>query len=307
MLAATASPKASDERERLPVAKACKAIRGMPVLLRRICNRTAAGADQFRASRPLRRIRSALDDAEALEIGGPSALFARGRPLALYGRLQALDELDFAADTLWTGALDSPVGLRQRLIGEAAELNGVPDASYDAVLVSHVLEHLANPLRALRRWRAVLRAGGHVLLVVPHRDGTFDHRRPITPLDHLLDDERRGIGEDDQTHVEEVLALHDFERDPVPGGRGAFAVRARDNLKHRGLHHHVFSTASAVDVVRAAGLAPVEAVAMRPYHAIVLARRDPPPELSDGDLALRLTASPFPTDRDQAAERTSAA
>ena len=35
-------------------------------------------------------------------------------------------------------------------------LDGIDDASYDVVLASHTLEHIANPLRALSEWRRVV-------------------------------------------------------------------------------------------------------------------------------------------------------
>jgi SAM-dependent methyltransferase len=42
-----------------------------------------------------------------------------------------------------------------------------PDASYDAVLASHVLEHIPDDRRALREVRRVLRPGGFAALPVP--------------------------------------------------------------------------------------------------------------------------------------------
>ena len=42
-----------------------------------------------------------------------------------------------------------------------------PDASYDAVLASHVLEHIRDDRRALREVRRVLRPGGFAALPVP--------------------------------------------------------------------------------------------------------------------------------------------
>ena len=74
-----------------------------------------------------------------------------------------------------------------------------------SMLASHVLEHLANPLGALAEWRRVVGAGGHILLIVPQREGTFDHRRPVTKLEHLRADARELTGEDDLTHLPEIL------------------------------------------------------------------------------------------------------
>jgi SAM-dependent methyltransferase len=47
----------------------------------------------------------------------------------------------------------------------------LPDASYDVVIASHVLEHLENATDALAEWLRVLRPGGHLLIGVPMHPG----------------------------------------------------------------------------------------------------------------------------------------
>lgn len=54
--------------------------------------------------------------------------------------------------------------------GDATYMLGVPDHEYDWVYSSHCLEHLANPLLALKNWWRILRPTGHLILYVPHRD-----------------------------------------------------------------------------------------------------------------------------------------
>jgi SAM-dependent methyltransferase len=44
-----------------------------------------------------------------------------------------------------------------------------PDLSQDAVFSSHCLEHMPDPVAALREWHRVLRVGGHVVAMVPHQ------------------------------------------------------------------------------------------------------------------------------------------
>jgi SAM-dependent methyltransferase len=53
---------------------------------------------------------------------------------------------------------------------DAAELIGVPPESFWTVYASHILEHIKNPQRAIARWYEVLKPGGHLIIVVPHRD-----------------------------------------------------------------------------------------------------------------------------------------
>ncbi len=85
---------------------------------------------------------------------------------------------------------------QRRIAGGVARIDAFADAdhlpfrdgSLDYVLASHVLEHMPDTLAALREWDRVVRPGGVVFLVVPHRDRTQDRDRARTPLRHLLHD-----------------------------------------------------------------------------------------------------------------------
>lgn len=51
---------------------------------------------------------------------------------------------------------------------------------FDGILASHVLEHLPDPLAAMREWHRLLKPGGQLLVKVPHFSRGFthpDHRR----------------------------------------------------------------------------------------------------------------------------------
>lgn len=241
----------------------------------------------------------ALKGATALEPGGPSALFGRLGVTPVYSRLASLDTLDYAEHTLWSSSSNSDIVPRRRLIGEAGRLNDVADGSYDALLASHVLEHLANPLGALAEWQRVVRPGGHLLLVVPHRDGTFDHRRPVTTLEHMRHDAQLETGEDDLTHLEEVLALHDLARDPGARNRAVFEQRCRENFAIRGMHHHVFVSGSVVELCHAARLEVLSLWPKRPFHIVCLCRvgASGHPGLSESELSKVLSHSPFASDQ----------
>jgi ubiquinone/menaquinone biosynthesis C-methylase UbiE len=71
----------------------------------------------------------------------------------------------------------------------------VPDASQDFVVSSHVLEHFTDPVGALLEWNRVVRPGGTVFMIVPHKDRTFDKDRPRTALEHLIRDHEIGGSE----------------------------------------------------------------------------------------------------------------
>ena len=148
----------------------------------------------------------------------------------------------------------------------------------------------------------MIREGGSLVIVVPHKDGTFDHKRPVTPIAHLVQDYENNMAEDDLTHLSEVLALHDLKRDPIGGGRDQFEARCRDNATNRCLHHHVFTTKTVVELVGLLGLQILALEALRPHHILLVARKVNPHELTDNSrfitgVGILLRRSPFRSDR----------
>lgn len=261
------------------------------------------------ASRPLPgAFCGPLCGARVLEVGGPSGVFGVAGLLPVYGVAASVDNVQWATDTVWHGRQDAgsyrPGGreLGRVHVVDDVDLAPLADGAYDAVISSHVIEHLANPLRALAAWRR-LTGGGLVLVVAPHKAGTFDHRRPVTPLEHMAADLEAGTGEDDLTHLEETLALHDRARDADPDDRATWEAKRRDNPSHRLLHHHVFTTPSLVRLLDHAGLQ-VEALETRwPHDIYALGRFTDDPDNAgwlDPRTSPALRASPFKVDREPA-------
>ena len=244
-----------------------------------------------------------LAGAEALEVGGPSALFREGGLLPVYPLASSIDGVQWRAQTAWH-SLDaedgySPDGSRRgelRVLDDV-ELAELPSDSYDAVICSHVLEHIANPLLALEAWRRVTRPGGHLLIVAPHMSGTFDHRRALTPLAHMIEDRERGTGEDDLTHLQETLNLHDRGRDAEGPGE-EWAQQRGANASTRLLHHHTFTTPSLLRLLDHAGLRLLAAETRYPHDIYVLGSWPRAGERADNTAALeKRRRSPFRADR----------
>jgi SAM-dependent methyltransferase len=82
----------------------------------------------------------------------------------------------------------------------------IPDCSLDAVIACHVIEHLANPIAALRDFERVLRRQGRLVLVVPDRNVTFDSVRQPTPLAHVLAKFRQGVTQVDDQDIKEFCS-----------------------------------------------------------------------------------------------------
>ena len=258
----------------------------------------------FKVCRPF------LDGFVGLEIGGPSSIFRRRHIFPAYSIAARIDNCNFGDKTIWEGSIargetfsyDRRHAPGQQFIAEATDLDDIATESYDFILSSHVLEHVANPIRALTEWIRVLRVGGVIVLVVPHKQATFDHRRPITTLEHLVSDFEQGTSESDMTHAPEILNLHDLARDPGAGDIEAFRVRTVGNVHNRCLHHHVFDTSLAARVMDYMHLQLLAVEAVKPHHIFVAAEKlrgglSPNNELFLDDHAPYLSASPFQSDR----------
>src|SRR3989338_2506528 len=66
------------------------------------------------------------------------------------------------------------------LVADATRLPVAP-RSLDFLIACNILEHLPFPLAALRHWHEALAQGGALLVRVPDKRYTFDHRRPRYP------------------------------------------------------------------------------------------------------------------------------
>ena len=199
---------------------------------------------------PIRGIRTFTEfvaGKRGLEIGGPSGVFDRRGLIPIYDVVGLLDNCNFASQTLWakhssgtTFQYSSARPAGYQYVAEGSDLLEIPDATYDFILSSHMLEHTANPLRALQAWNRVLKPNGALIVLVPDRQWTFDHKRPVTAMSHLVEDLERAMPEDDLTHMAEVLHLHDLRRDPGVDSFDTLKARCETNIETRGMHHHVF-------------------------------------------------------------------
>ncbi len=63
----------------------------------------------------------------------------------------------------------------------------LPDGSQDFVLSAHVIEHFPDPIKALKEWYRLIRKGGYIFTIVPHKERTFDKGRERTKLQELID------------------------------------------------------------------------------------------------------------------------
>lgn len=228
----------------------------------------------------IKMIEKQLNGKYGFEIGGPSKFFLKGGRLPMYQILSKVDNCNFSEDTVWEGEInggntflpDKNLSVGEQYILNASVLEGIESDKYDVVISCHVIEHLANPLKALREWGRVLKPGGCLVLVIPHKHYTFDHKRQVTTLDHLLSDLDDEMGEDDMTHAQEVLDLHDLNMDAGLLTFEELSRRVTENYTNRCMHHHVFDEELVFKMLDVADYREIEMEFLPPCHIVAFAK-----------------------------------
>ena len=242
-----------------------------------------------------------------LEIGGPSDLFSKKGLLPIYPFIKNLDNCNFSSNTIWDGQIkdgytfkydeQKPYGYQYIL--DSSEFYKIQSEKYDFILASHVIEHIANPIKALFEYIRVLKKDGFIVIILPHKDGTFDHKRNITSFSHIIEDFNNDIKESDLTHLKEILELHDLENDHRAGSFNQFKKRSLNNFENRCLHHHVFNTYLAVKLIDFVKLQLIAVEAISPCHIIIVAGKSLNHNNSNiiNELENHRFKSPFSSDR----------
>ena len=224
-------------------------------------------------------LKSKFINQNGLEIGGPSFAFSEKGFLPLYSVVGNLDGCNFSNQTVWEGEIKSGLnykyGVRTgtQFIFDGGSLKEIADNSYDFVLSCHSLEHMANPIKALVEWKRIIKDNSNVLLILPHKDNTFDRNRPITHINHLINDLENNTLENDETHFQEVLSLHDLSLDAGIKDMEALRLRTSGNYDNRCVHHHVFNTPMVAQMVDYAGFKICEIQHFNPFHIIFLLKK----------------------------------
>ncbi|HAM02316.1 MAG TPA: hypothetical protein DCQ30_08855 [Acidimicrobiaceae bacterium] len=136
---------------------------------------------------------------------------------------------------------------------DAERLSAIPDGSEDFVIASHILEHLANPLKMLAEIHRVLRDGGLFVLVLPDRHTTFDAERPPTTVEHLYDEFQRDVREVPDDHVAEAIVAqvrYNGDRRHPGALRAELTALEVETHRRRSIHAHVWDMDEFGQVLR---------------------------------------------------------
>jgi predicted SAM-dependent methyltransferase len=167
-------------------------------LLRRFIGRMVSLLDSFPDLQRRSLVRNYIKG-RGIEIG------ALHRPLRVSSQARVT-----YVDRLWVPGLQQryPELASRKLakvgvVDDIERLTRIQDASQDFLIANHVLEHCQNPIGALLNFLRVLRGGGVLYLAVQDDRYTLNGTRPVTSLEHLLQDLERGPEWSKQQHLEE--------------------------------------------------------------------------------------------------------
>lgn len=219
-----------------------------------------------------------LSNKEGLEIGGPSTFFY---PSGVYTAPKKLDNVIFAESTLWNSTKNGSDYIfngknipGKVYISDIVDLSIIRDKSYDFVLASHILEHVVNPLKGLKEITRVLKDDGICILILPWKEATFDHKRPITPFAKLLENYNKDRNERNiDDYLPEIKEYYDLSRDKPAGSMENFLKRCESNYENRALHVHVFDFELIIECLKYFNYKIIDTQFVRPYHQILVGQK----------------------------------
>lgn len=134
-----------------------------------------------------------------------------------------------------------------QIIDEGESLSTIQDQSQDFVIANHFIEHCQNPMLALKNFLRVLKPNGILYLGIPDKRYSFDAKRPVTTLEHILRDYNEGPEWSRKSHIEEYLHL-------VAGQSAEEAERnARASIHEDwGIHFHVWTQTEMLEFIHTA-------------------------------------------------------
>lgn len=122
------------------------------------------------------------------------------------------------------------------IVDNGETLESIKDNFWDFVIANHMIEHCQNPIGTIENFLRVLKPGGLVYMGVPDKRYTFDRDRPLTSLDHLIQDYKEGPEWSKQSHFEEWVRL--VEKSPE--GNVVARMQALIDMDYS-IHYHVWT------------------------------------------------------------------
>jgi SAM-dependent methyltransferase len=167
-------------------------------------------------------------------------------------------------------------------------LTTIPEASQDFIVANHFLEHCEDPIRTIETHLSKLKPGGILFYAVPDKRYTFDHRRPLTPLDHMVADHEQGPERSRAEHYDEWTRLV-VDEDAPPADSSEYDGWAAEKARKLeadaySIHMHVWTQAEFLRLIldcrdRFEDAFDVEAAARQGIEFVVILRKAGTPSM----------------------------
>ncbi|MCW2982135.1 MAG: putative methyltransferase [Solirubrobacterales bacterium] len=168
------------------------------------------------------------------------------------------------------------------VVDDGEKLATVTGESQDFIIANHFLEHTEDPIGTILTHLSKVRPGGVLFYAVPDKRYSFDFRRPVTPLEHMVADHEQGPERSRREHYEDFARLV-----LVDDGVTDWAKRATELEEAAySIHMHVWTQAEFLRLILAIRemndeAFDIEACAHRGIEfMVVLRKRGPLPGLA---------------------------
>jgi SAM-dependent methyltransferase len=113
-----------------------------------------------------------------IEIGGSGRSFGLDGQKGSYANIDIIDAETRAKGKGWK---------KSQLVNILSPGDDLPFKSdvFDYVFSSHVIEHFFDPIKAINEWFRVIKKGGYIFMIIPHKERTYDRNREITSFTEL--------------------------------------------------------------------------------------------------------------------------
>jgi len=118
--------------------------------------------------------------------------------------------------------------------------------SLDFVIANHLVEHLDYPIKGLREFARVLRPDGVLYMALPDARVGIDQGRPLTTLEHLVEEHRSGADRNRRQHYLDWVVLSEKQLGE-PEKRAAWLMEMDYSI-----HFHVWRPDTFLDFLLAA-------------------------------------------------------
>jgi SAM-dependent methyltransferase len=199
-------------------------------------------------------LRNIFKNKKILDIGGPTAWLNelyKNEKVLFFNRKELMDVFFQFKDHNRMIQSTHEDDIVNGDITKEEDLIKLKNLDLDIALSSHLLEHIADPIKLIKNIWNILQKDALIITVTPNKERCWDKDRVTTSFDHIINDYVNETSEDDMTHAEEAsCVINGFDGNGLKGwgANPNYYKQIEDNNKNRIIHHHVFDIETLIKV-----------------------------------------------------------